>query len=750
MDFNGTETARVHEPNPGYPYTGWNYTEPDWVAPPAGPPPPPPPPPPPAPDADAGGPYTVTEDAVGTISAGASGMAAGETPLAAWDLDADGTYDDATGLNPEVTFPNAGIFEVRVRITPSSGSPVTSAPATVTVVSAPPALVAAPPQTVVAGDSTAFALAGIDDPGTGGHTATVTWGDGASGAATVTAASGGEAPAARATHTFAAAGAFTVTVRVCDTAPPAPADTCAEVSFLVTVVATPRPNTAPVADALSVVTGVGVPVAVTPAGSDADGDPLSFGLAGTAAHGDVLAGPDGTFRYTPDPGFAGPDTFTYVAQDGQAASAPAAVSVQVGPVLPVAVDDVLEITGSATAGVTTDAPVAGLLANDHDPLGRTIVFAGAYADDPAHLAVERADDPVLPTVLHLTPVPGFSGDTTFTYGISAGAGTFTTAQVRVRVVSTVPAAPTGVTAQTAGAGVTIAWTAPSWAGGSPIGGYTATVLPGGKTCTTTGALTCPVTGLADGPYTVTVTTHNAAWTSLPSDPPVPFRIDTVRPTAKAPAVSFTVGATLGTSRVPVHVAWSGTDAGGSGIARFELGLARNGSRTYAARVLATPTGSSTDLSLAASPTTTWRFRVRSVDAAGNASAWAYGPTFRVVLTRQSSAAVRYSGGWSISSGASATGGRYRITSQRGASVTYAFTGRSIAWVAIRRPAFGRARVYVDGVYRETVDLRASTTQWRRIVYMKSWATSGRHTIRIVSLATAGRPRIDVDSFLLLK
>jgi hypothetical protein len=142
--------------------------------------------------------------------------------------------------------------------------------------------------------------------------------------------------------------------------------------------------------------------------------------------------------------------------------------------------------------------------------------------------------------------------------------------------------------------------------------------------------------------------------------------------------------------------------------------------------------------------------VRSVDNAGNASAWAYGPTFRVGLTKHSSTALRYSGDWSTSSGASATGGRYQVTSRKGASVTYTFTGRSIAWVAIRRPAFGKAKVYLDGVYRTTIDLRASTIQWRRIVFTKSWATSARHTIRIVCLATPGRPRIDVDSFVVLK
>ncbi|MEI7745691.1 MAG: Ig-like domain-containing protein, partial [Chloroflexota bacterium] len=708
------------------------------------------PPPPVVPDADAGGPYTATEDAPVVLSAGASGLAADETPLAEWDLDADGVFGDATGLNPEVTFADAGTVDVRVRITPSVGSAVVSAVSTVTVVAAPPALVAAPPQLVVAGDATDFALAGIDDPGTGGHTATVTWGDGASGAATVTAASGGEGPAARGTHTYATPGDVTVTVRVCDTAPPAPADTCAEASFAVTVLAAPLPNAAPVATDLSLATDIGVPVLAPLAGSDADGNPLTFGLADPPAHGDLLATPDGSFHYLPDAGFAGIDTFTYRADDGWATSAPATVTVQVGVVRPIAVDDILEITGSPTAAVTTEIPVTDLLANDHDPDARQIDFAGAYADDGVHLAIERLDAPLLPTVLRLIPAAGFAGDTTFTYGISAGPGTFTTAQVRVRVISPVPGAPTGVAAAAAGSTATFTWSAPSWTGSSAIAGYTATLSPGGRTCTTSGALSCPVTALADAPYTVTVTAHNAAWTSVASSPPVPFRIDTTPPIAKAPVVSFGTGATIGSSTVPVHVSWSGTDTGGSGIARFDVGLAKNGGTTYATQALASPTATGADASLGVSSRTTWRFRVRSVDGAGNVSAWVYGPIFRVLRTQESSSAVRFSGKWSTASGASASGGKYRIGSRPPAGVSYTFTGRAVAWVAYRGATPGRAKVYLDGVYRATVDLRASPAQWRRLVFASSWTKSAKHTIKIVCLATPGRSGINVDAFVVLK
>ena len=95
----------------------------------------------------------------------------------------------------------------------------------------------------------------------------------------------------------------------------------------------------------------------------------------------------------------------------------------------------------------------------------------------------------------------------------------------------VPGAPTGVAAVPSLSSAQVSWSAPVSNGGSAITGYTATASPGGKTCTATGALTCTISGLADGLYTVTVKATTIAGTGLASASSAQFRIDTTPPTA---------------------------------------------------------------------------------------------------------------------------------------------------------------------------------------------------------------------------
>ena len=55
-----------------------------------------------------------------------------------------------------------------------------------------------------------------------------------------------------------------------------------------------------------------------------------LGQNGGAQHGTVTLGADGSYTYTPDQDYAGSDSFSFKANDGQADSSAATVSITVG------------------------------------------------------------------------------------------------------------------------------------------------------------------------------------------------------------------------------------------------------------------------------------------------------------------------------------------------------------------------------------------------------------------------------------
>ncbi|WP_188111371.1 Ig-like domain-containing protein [Nocardioides antri] len=92
------------------------------------------------------------------------------------------------------------------------------------------------------------------------------------------------------------------------------------------IVGDPGSNTAPDATDVAGTTTASKSVVLTLAGSDADGDPLTYAAADGANGSVSLAGDVAT--YTPDDGFVGTDTFTYTVSDG-VAEASASVTVEV-------------------------------------------------------------------------------------------------------------------------------------------------------------------------------------------------------------------------------------------------------------------------------------------------------------------------------------------------------------------------------------------------------------------------------------
>jgi hypothetical protein len=98
-------------------------------------------------------------------------------------------------------------------------------------------------------------------------------------------------------------------------------------------------------------------------------------------------------------------------------------------------------------------------------------------------------------------------------------------------LAAVPVAPGGVVGRTRNASATITWKASPDTGEPPVTGYTVTATPSGRTCSTTGALTCTVTGLVNRTaYTFTVQALSSSGPSAASpasNPVVPVAVDSI-------------------------------------------------------------------------------------------------------------------------------------------------------------------------------------------------------------------------------
>src|SRR5690606_26192836 len=118
----------------------------------------------------------------------------------------------------------------------------------------------------------------------------------------------------------------------------------------------------------------------TIAGSDVDGDTLTYAVTTPPEHGTLVLDPEtGSYTYTPDPDYHGPDGFTVTVDDGNGGTTTVDVPVTVSPIndAPVANDD-------GPVVVIEDTPVSGnVLDNDSDVDGDNLVVTQfTVAGDP--------------------------------------------------------------------------------------------------------------------------------------------------------------------------------------------------------------------------------------------------------------------------------------------------------------------------------------------------------------------------------
>jgi VCBS repeat-containing protein len=161
--------------------------------------------------------------------------------------------------------------------------------------------------------------------------------------------------------------------------------------------------------------------------TDAEPGPLTAVLLSGTSNGTLTLRADGSFSYTPAPGYVGGDQFQYRARDGSGAlSAPATVTLQVNQSndAPVAVDDSYSTNEDQTLNVN---PNNGVVGNDTDPENDdlTAVLVANVASGTLTLQPNGS--------FSFAPAAGFSGTVTFTYQADDGELRSNTATVTITV-----------------------------------------------------------------------------------------------------------------------------------------------------------------------------------------------------------------------------------------------------------------------------------------------------------------------------
>jgi hypothetical protein len=213
-------------------------------------------------------------------------------------------------------------------------------------------------------------------------------------------------------------------------------------------------------------TGLNTPLVVPAPGVLANdnsngGGPMTAALVSTAGNGVVTLNPDGGFTYTPNPAFAGVDTFTYQASNANGAGNAATVSITVSVVpSPTAVNDTFNVLVNSPLV----APAPGVLDNDNSNGGGAMSATLVATTSNGTLTLNGDGS------FTYQPFENFLGTDSFSYRAVNAGGTSNLATVSINVLNTTtPQPPTGLVVDAVdGTLVTLRFTAPIL-GPAPIG-----------------------------------------------------------------------------------------------------------------------------------------------------------------------------------------------------------------------------------------------------------------------------------------
>ncbi|HIE98699.1 MAG: Ig-like domain-containing protein [Fuerstiella sp.] len=191
-------------------------------------------------------------------------------------------------------------------------------------------------------------------------------------------------------------------------------------------------NDAPVADSQSVMVKQETSRSITLTGSDIDGDALSFSIVVSPTSG-TLTGTGATRTYSPDTGFTGSDSFSFIANDGTDDSATVSVTINVAA-------NNIPVADAQSVNVNEDGSVSITLTGS-DPDLDAITYSLTSDVSNGNLSGTAPN-------LTYTPDPNYNGSDEFTFIVNDGTDDSPAATVSINVapVNDIPVAvPQSVT-----------------------------------------------------------------------------------------------------------------------------------------------------------------------------------------------------------------------------------------------------------------------------------------------------------------
>jgi VCBS repeat-containing protein len=192
-----------------------------------------------------------------------------------------------------------------------------------------------------------------------------------------------------------------------------------------TVTVTVNPvNDPPVANNATLTLSEDTSSGATLTASDIESDPLTFAKASDPSHGTVTVNADGTYTYTPQLDYRGPDSFTFRANDGTANSAPGTVSITV--------NDVNDTPAAASDSASTNEDTAvtvNVVANDSG-LGDTPVVVAIVE---GNLDAAEGTASASGGSITFMPAPDRTAAVSFDYTVTDLDGQVATATVTVTI-----------------------------------------------------------------------------------------------------------------------------------------------------------------------------------------------------------------------------------------------------------------------------------------------------------------------------